>query len=400
MSKALIVGDTHIGKSQALGRPGVGFALNSQIIDQFKLLDWVLEQAIENDVENLIFTGDIFDVVKPDYTLVNLFFQYLKKCELHKIDIHICLGNHDLKRSGNFYSSVLDIISSSNLTHTHVYTDIQTVHYDGISFTFLPFRDRKSLECETSNEAISLIKDKLPYEIADIPIGNLKVLIGHMALEGSIFVGDEIDDAANELMLPSSMFLDYDYTIMGHIHKPQVKNQKPYVGHIGSLNISDFGEINHTKILILLDSEFPEKLIEIPIPTRPLIKINITVPNSELNQEDFILSEILKLNSTTSFKNAIIRIEVRIFGAEYNLNRKLIEEQIYNLGAFFICNFIETRNIAAVPLEKQSDVDNTISAEAAIKLWADQYQFDCAEDKKLYLEMSFGIIKELSTKEK
>src|ERR1700748_1779591 len=103
MNKTLIVGDLHLGKNFALGKPGIGNALNSKAADQAKLLDWIFDQAIENYVRTIIFTGDVYEDPKPDYVLVNIFIQFLKKCEISKIEVHIIVGNHDLKRTGAQY---------------------------------------------------------------------------------------------------------------------------------------------------------------------------------------------------------------------------------------------------------------------------------------------------------
>ena len=65
---------------------------------------------------------------------------------------------------------------------------------------------------------------------------------------------NEIDDCITELFCETEMFNKYDYTWLGHIHKPQVLSKKPYIGHIGSMDISDFGEKNQEKFIVLFDS--------------------------------------------------------------------------------------------------------------------------------------------------
>ena len=76
MTKALIVGDVHLGKGLNIGKPGIGTSLNSRVIDQVKLLDWVVERGLEFNVELIVLTGDIWEDVKPHYALVNLFIKF------------------------------------------------------------------------------------------------------------------------------------------------------------------------------------------------------------------------------------------------------------------------------------------------------------------------------------
>ena len=62
-----------------------------------------------------------------------------------------------------------------------------------------------------------------------------------------VYCGEEVDEISNELMCPVEMFKDYDYAFHGHIHTPQVMNRNPHIAHIGSLDISNFGETNRSK---------------------------------------------------------------------------------------------------------------------------------------------------------
>ena len=246
--KVILLGDPHLGRSVSIGKVGLGLNLNSRIIDQFNLLDWTLDQAIENNANDIIITGDVYEDPKPQHSLMTLFMGWLKKCQGHNINVHVIMGNHDMLRSGSVYSSPLDIITEADLDGIRVYKDTDTIMVDDAAFTIVPFRDRKSFGVSTNAEAVSILKDSLIYELASIPNICKKILIGHLAIEGSIPVGDEIDDITNELFCPLEMFNGYDYVFMGHVHKPQVlQNKNPHIAHIGSMDISNFGETDHKK---------------------------------------------------------------------------------------------------------------------------------------------------------
>ena len=88
MSSALILGDVHLGKSQAFGKNSIGSQLNTKLDEQLKLLDWTLDQAIDDHIENIIITGDIFEDPKPAPSIITQFVSWLKKCQLNNIHIH------------------------------------------------------------------------------------------------------------------------------------------------------------------------------------------------------------------------------------------------------------------------------------------------------------------------
>src|ERR1035437_3341678 len=123
MSNILILGDIHLGKGQNLAKFGVGATLNSRISDQLNLLDWTLDRAIDNHSSDIIITGDVFEEPKPHPGLIVMFMSWLKKCQVHEVNVHIIVGNHDVLRSGFVYISPLDIITEADMEGITVYKD-------------------------------------------------------------------------------------------------------------------------------------------------------------------------------------------------------------------------------------------------------------------------------------
>ena len=394
----LIIGDVHLGKGMSLGKPGVGSGLNSRIQDQMILLNWCLNLGVSHDVDTFILTGDICEDPKPDYILLDLFIDWLKRCEDNGIDVHIVAGNHDIKRTGDHYKSFLDLITTADLPMVHVYKHVRTYIKNNVGFTFYPFRDRSALNARSEAEALYKISSSLSYELASIPDKYQKVLIGHLAIKGSLFVGDEFDNLANELMCPVDLFTGYDYVWMGHVHKPQVRCNKPHVAHIGSLDISDFGETDHQKIVILFDPNKPEKFKEISVPSRPLRRIRVDVPVG-FDASNYVIDQIEAQHQQNSYKNAIVKIEVKHLDPESEgLKREKVKNYIYSLGAFHICHLSESKKVTVISADDQHDIDNQIDKKAAVKIWADNYWSDLDEMDDL-IDLANEFIDELNTDE-
>jgi exonuclease SbcD len=388
MSLTLIVGDIHLGKGVAIGKPGIGSALNSRIQDQMKLLDWIVDQAVDNNVESVILTGDICEDPKPDYCLIEIFIEFLKRLEVRNIDVDIIAGNHDIKRTGSHYKSFLDLITAAELPTVRIHKYVSTVVKNNVGFTLLPFRDRRSLDCKTDKEAFEKISSLLTYERESIPNNCDRVLIGHLALKGSIFVGDEFDNEANELMCPLSMFEGYDYVWMGHVHKPQVRLKKPYIAHVGSLDISDFGETDHKKIVVLYDTSIPERFTEIVVPSRPLQRLQIDVPEG-FTSTNYVVDQVKALHKKNPLTNAIVKVEVKLLDEDAeNIDRSIVSEIIKELGAYHICNLSESRNISVVPITSQHNIDNKIDTKVAIKVWSEHDEFEDDEEKSEYVDLA------------
>ncbi len=385
MSSIIILGDPHIGKSLSLGKQGLGHSLNSRVADQLDLLDWTLDQAIENTAEDIIVTGDVFEEPKPPPYLITLFISWLKKCQANSINVHLILGNHDILRSGSIYSSSLDIISEIDLDNVFVYKNTDTIFIDNTAFTFVPFRDRKSFGCASNAEAMALLKETLVYELASIPVTYPKVLVGHLAIEGSIFVGDEIDDLSNELFCPLEMFQGYDYVWMGHVHKPQVLQKSPHVAHIGSMDISNFGETDHKKQVVLFNTASNSFVTKI-VPTRPLKKINIVIPKDTVDTTKYVIEELKSLG--TNFDKAIVRVEIVLSVNELlSVNKSIIEKFLLEQGVFSISGISESKKPSVVKKDNINIISSKMDVASAIKKYAEAYVDDKLRTQYISLSM-------------
>lgn len=391
MNKAILLGDPHLGKALSIGKAGIGANLNSRIVDQMNLFDWTLEQAIENNADTIIITGDVFEDPKPHPALITLFISWLKKCQAYNVHVHIIIGNHDVLRSGFIYNSPLDIITEVELDNVSVYKDINTIIIGTTAFTLLPFRDRKSFGVSSGAEAISLMKDSLIYELASIPNTYNKVLIGHLAIEGSIPIGDEIDDLTNELFCPLNMFDNYHYVWMGHVHKPQVmKKSSPYIAHIGSMDISNFGETDHTKHIIIINADAPigEKLWETKaLPTRQLKKLSVTIPKDTENTTEFVLNELKKIDD---FDKSIVRVEVALSSSDLkSIDKSIIEKYLLEKGVFNINGISESKKLNVVKKDNNNSIDTKMDVSSAIKIFSDKYVEKDKQD--LFIELAMDI---------
>jgi exonuclease SbcD len=371
MGKVILLGDPHLGKGTGIGKTGIGSNLNSRIADQLNLLDWTLEQAVEQSADNIIITGDVFEDPRPHSSLITMFISWLKKCQAYSVHVHVILGNHDMLRNGFVYSSPLDIISEVEMDGVDIYKNIDSIFIDTTAFTFIPFRDRKSLGASTQQEGLNIMQETLAYELASLPLTYKKVIVGHLVIEGSIPVGDEIDDITNELFCPIKMFEGYDYVWMGHVHKPQIMNKKnPYVAHIGSMDISNFGETDQKKYIVILDTD-ANKGFEIKyLPTRALKKISITVPKEITDTTKYVLSQLKDLNLDKS----IVKVEISLDAPELkSVNKNTIEKFLTDNGVFNISGISESKKVVLVKKDNTNVLNTKMDMVSAINKYSELY---------------------------
>jgi DNA repair exonuclease SbcCD nuclease subunit len=394
MQQVVLLGDPHVGKGQTQGRSGIGATLNSRIADQMDLLDWTLERTLERHSHDIIITGDMFEDNRPHPTLITMVIGWLKKCQAHGVRVRILLGNHDMLRAGSVFTSSLDIITEMDLEGITVHKNINTILIGNTAFTLLPFRDRKSFGVQSSVEALSIIADQLLYELAGIPATCKKMVVGHLAIEGSIPVGDEIDDMTNELFCPIEMFRGYDYVWMGHVHKAQVLHKNnPYVAHVGSMDISNFGETDQKKRLTIIDCDSLNHDYDIEyLPTRPLKKLSVTVPKDTQDPTAYVISELEKQGT---MDRAIVKVEVALEAPELkSVNRKDLEAYLTKQGVFNVSGISESRkaNLIKKDVFSATNIDTRMDVPTAIKAYAEAHVDVCARAD--FIELSMEIWKE------
>jgi exonuclease SbcC/exonuclease SbcD len=83
------------------------------------------------------------------------------------------------------------------------------------------------------------------------------VLIGHWTISGAVASSGQTLYGGTEPVLPLSevLAMEWDAVLFGHIHKPQVLNERPFVGYAGALQRVDFGEEKDPRGCWIVDLE-------------------------------------------------------------------------------------------------------------------------------------------------
>lgn len=380
----MCVGDVHLGKNLNLGK--VSLDNNSRLEDQFKLLDWVLDQATENKVQDIFFTGDLFEDPSPEIFLLKTFAFWLKKATSKGFELHFVEGNHDFVRMHENYLSSLDIFKALELDKIHFYRDVSSVKINEYNIILAPFRDRKSLFCADQESAVEKIQNLILEKKS-----NLKnICIGHLAIKDSIPIGDEIDDLTNEIFIPSKFFKNFDYTWLGHIHKFQIFHSEPYVSHLGSLDISNFGEKDQEKFVVIFDTK-KHNFKYITVPVRKYRTIEIDIPEDVTDTTSYVLESIKNIEVT----NEIVKIEIKHTSSSNGSSRKKeIEAALKLKEVFFVNSIVESKKIELVKKKTDIIIKDKSNASEALAVYAKKTELVPTSLQDKFLELSKQIVQE------
>jgi DNA repair exonuclease SbcCD nuclease subunit len=184
------------------------------------------------------------------------------------------------------------------------------------------------------------------------------------------------------------MFNGYDYVWMGHVHKPQVMRKKdPYIAHIGSMDISNFGETDHKKHIVIFNCDEDNGWSSETLPTRALQKIAISVPKDTEDPTDYVMEQIKQAGVSSK---GIVRLEVSLASPELkSINKATLEKFLTSQGAFSVTGISESKKATLIKKDDGSNIDTKMDTIIAIKTYADKYIED--SNRPAFIELSMDI---------
>lgn len=214
--KFLHTADLHIGKKI--------FEL-SMIEDQRHILNQIYHIACQEQVDAVIIAGDVYDRAVPSTEAVSLLDGFLTRLIQSKIPVLMISGNHDSPERVSFAGRILEQ-QGLHIAGEYMEDLKQVTLYDAlgpVTFVLLPFVKPGVCGCSNSAEAVK----KLLEGIGDLPEDRRRVLLTHYFVTGEQGEVPLLSDSETDVNVggldnvPSSLFRDYDYVALGHIHRPQ-----------------------------------------------------------------------------------------------------------------------------------------------------------------------------------
>lgn len=306
--KLLHFSDIHIGmENYAKLDPETG--LSTRLLDFFNTFDFIVDLAIKNKVDAVVFAGDAYKTRDPNPTQQRGFGERVKRLAKSGIPVVLVIGNHDTPNAVGKANS-LDIYSALEIDNVWVSREPELLKIptksDNLQIITLPWLHKN--DYKTVAEKIRLLYDKIS---ADYPA----IFLSHAEVEGSSFGSEKGMAIANDVTIPLSLLQDrrLHYVALGHIHKHQVLSKDPLVVYSGSSQRIDFGEEKEEKGVCLVNIEkvgngFKSKFDFIPTNARKFLTIEVNLKASDENPTKTITDDIGKQN----INDAIVRVIINI----------------------------------------------------------------------------------------
>ena len=272
MVKILHFADAHINMAN-YGRQDPESGLPLRVIDFLDSLDRIVDAAIDEKVDLVIFAGDAYKDRNPAPTFQREWGRRIMRLANAGIPTILLVGNHDLTPSLNrahaleeFHTLEIGNVIVADKPKFYGPDDLWGLPLQLITLPWisrsgmvahldLSLGDPEELYQELESRIGEIINDWLENADPNLPV----VLTAHASIQGASFGGERTVMLGKDLVLSGSLVRDprLDYVAMGHIHKPQDLNegQHPPVIYPGSIERVDWGEAKEDKFFIIAEVE-------------------------------------------------------------------------------------------------------------------------------------------------
>ena len=224
--------------------------------DQRYILNEIIKIIDDSQVNCVIIAGDVYDKSIPPVEAVEIFDNFLTCLARRKLHVLIISGNHDSAERMTFGAKLM---SASGIHFAPVYKGkteqvILEDKYGKINFYLLPFVKPSVVrpffpeeKIETYTDAIRLIVKKM-----NVDKSQRNVIVAHQFVTGAERCESEEICVGGSENVDASVFDDFDYVALGHIHGSQ-KILKETVRYCGSPLKYSFSECDHKKSIPIVE---------------------------------------------------------------------------------------------------------------------------------------------------
>lgn len=350
--KIIHFSDLHIGYTRYSKGIDLETGLDNRIVDFLNTFDELVNYALEENIDLVIFAGDAYKDRNPSQTHQKEFAKRLLKLTKANIPVALVVGNHDMPGNKG-RATALDIFPTMNVDNITVIDKLQLYELktkSGIQIQILgmPWIRKGSLISRLSNikkditiedlnkQIIQTLDNSLEKEISKINKSIPCIFSGHLTVMEAKTSTETLMSIGADYMFPAQFFArpEFEYVALGHVHKDQVLIESPPVIYSGSLERVDFGEKKDIKGFYVIEIE-PKKsqgnrLVsykKIPVSARNFREYIINIPK-ETEFPVNIIEEELKSND---IKDSIARITIESTREHYeSINDPKIQSILSN----------------------------------------------------------------------
>ncbi len=336
--------DSHIDIAN-YGRHDPETGLPYRVVDFLKALDQIIDAAIDERVDMVIFAGDAYKDRNPQPTFQRAWGERMMRLSRAGIPTLLLVGNHDVAPADNRAHTLQEY---ATLAVPNIFVadkpkvwrpdelgvPVQVVALPWITRSrYLARHDMAGKTVDQINELmLDRIDEALQSVLAGVDPELPLILTAHASIVGAKYGSERMVMLGQDLALSMGLVTNprFDYVAMGHIHKHQSLHDQPPVVYSGSIERIDFGEWREDKGFVLAEvTRGHTEWRFVPLETRPFHDWTVRVDEAE----GFMERVLDNLPAAEKIADSICRLRVEY---PYELDPLLDEKAIreHYAGAF------------------------------------------------------------------
>ena len=231
----------------------------SMLEDQAFILGKILDAVDMEDPDAVVIAGDVYDKSVPSAEAVTLFDSFLWSLSGRKTQVFVIAGNHDSQERLAFGSRLMN---GSGVHFSPVYTGKVAPFtlndaFGPVNLYLLPFLKPANVRRFCPDEEIGSYTDALRIAVQRMNLdpGMRNVLVTHQFVTGAERSESEEVSVGGADNVDASVFADFDYVALGHIHGPQNIGGSERIRYCGTPLKYSFSEASHVKSLTVVTLE-------------------------------------------------------------------------------------------------------------------------------------------------
>ena len=247
----------------------------SMLADQKYILEQIIKVMEEERVEGVLIAGDIYDRTVPSTEAVQLFDHFLTEIAGKGIPVFLIGGNHDSVERLSFGAKIL---ADSRVYVAGVYQGkIEAIscedEYGVIDIYLLPFIKPAYVRHSFPEQAEEIVsyQEALSVVMKQITLNkeHRNILVAHQFVTGAARCDSEEISVGGLDNVDASLFADFDYVALGHIHGPQWV-LKETIRYAGTPLKYSFSEVSHQKSAVIIELREKGDIRISAVPLTPL----------------------------------------------------------------------------------------------------------------------------------
>lgn len=362
--KLLHLSDLHIGKR-----------VNevSMIEDQEYILTQIIHIIDEEKPDAVLIAGDVYDKSVPSAEAVTLFDDFLCRLAKRNLQVLIISGNHDSPERLAFGNRLME---GAGIHLSPVYCGkvepitLSDAHGD-VRFWMLPFIKPANVKRYFPDEAIESYTDacRVAVEKMGMDTAERNVLLTHQFVTGAATCESEEISVGGTDNVDASVFADFDYVALGHIHGPQNIGSNR-IRYCGTPLKYSFSEVDHYKSVTVVELGAKG---ELELHTLPL------TPKHDMRQIRGTFAELLdKTRATDDYLHILLTDEEDVSEAMGRL--RVIYPNIMKLS------YDNTRTRTSHIIDGGADVQRKTPLELFGELYELQNNQPMSQEQKVFME--------------